>query len=348
MVRGNVLPSLAVVSTKAGVGSTSSSNSAASSGNNVPASLIAGSSAGLLTTLTLYPMEVVRVRMQVSECPKQSPFSTVRQVIRQGGGFRALYTGIEMPLVAQMCYKATVFTVNSLAQRTLLDSKQHKNRPTPLNASTTTLAAAPSPSLTLADRFLCGALAGMVNAAVFVTPVEHVRNQLIVAAKQQETTNFPRGVLCVLQNAHANNGGLHTLWRGLSWTVVRDTLGMGCFFATLHITNQGLQHWNEHYGPRTNLTMSPFWTTVVSGGLAGLSFWMVALPVDTAKTWIQTSTDHVCVQSVLSEIYGQHGLTGVAQRLFRGWQVAFGRSVPSAAITFSSYSLLYQYWDQVL
>lgn len=324
-------------------GAATTPNSATGSFSKVKASLVAGSGAGLLTTCVLYPMELIRVKMQ--NCHKISPWQAVTKTV-QHGGFRALYTGLTLPLAAQMVYKATVFTVNNVVQNVILDFKTLELQKFG-NSNV-------KPELTMVDRFWCGAVAGSVNAAFFVTPVEYVRNQLIaqhtrLAAAAQasgNTTNstattYFRGAFCIVRDAHQNQG-LLLLWRGASWSVSRDALGMGCFFFTMH--------WAQMQMTPPEQARPSVWTTVMSGGLAGLSFWMVALPMDTAKTWIQTasSTEEVSVKEVLHKIYSEQGATGVFRRLYRGWQAAFGRSVPSAAITLTSYSLLYQYLQEAL
>jgi len=308
--------------------------------NKVHASLIAGSCAGIVSTFCMYPAEVLRVKMQTSACHKVGPLQAVQNTVSHGG-FRALYTGLSLPLAAQMVYKATVFTVNNLVQNLIVDYKTLE-----MQKLGNTNAQA---RLTMTDRFWCGAVAGSINAACFVTPVEFVRNQLIaqhtkLAAAQAKGTNataYFQGAFCVVRDAWQNQG-LLSLWRGASWSVSRDALGMGCFFYTMHWTQTKLTPPEE--------SRPSFWTTVASGGLAGLSFWFVALPMDTAKTWIQTasSAEEVSVKKVLQKIYGENGATGVIQRLYRGWQAAFGRSVPSAAITLTSYTLMYQYLQEAL
>ena len=68
----------------------------------------------------MYPTELIRVKMQ--SCHKISPWQAVTKTV-QHGGFRALYTGLTLPLAAQMVYKATVFTVNNVVQNVILDFK---------------------------------------------------------------------------------------------------------------------------------------------------------------------------------------------------------------------------------
>ena len=93
-----------------------------------------------------------------------------------------------------------------------------------------------------------------------------------------------------------------------------------------------------------------FLTTVLAGGLAGLGYWVVSLPLDTVKTWIQSGDlgrAPVHVRQELQQLYADsgHSVTKVAQRLLRGWQVAYGRGIPSAAITISVYSAAYHALD---
>ena len=323
-----------------------SSNKTATPGGfrKVQASLVAGSCAGIVGTFCTYPMEYTRVKLQ--SCHKISPWQAITKTV-QHGGIRALYTGLNLPLAAQIVYKATVFTVNNITLNIILDFKTlEQQKLGNLHAK---------PELTMTDRFWSGAVAGSVNAAFFVTPVEYVRNQLIAQSTKKaaardsgrlvgsgSSAGHFRGVICVVRDAYHSPQGLLTLWRGGSWSVSRDAIGMGCFFFTIHWVQQQLAPPEQ--------TQPSFWTTVASGGVAGLAFWLVALPMDTVKTWIQTapSADEVSVKRVLRRIYYEQGAMGVVQRLYRGWQLAFGRSVPSAAITLTSYTILYQYLQETL
>ena len=326
-------------------GSTHTSEMTAGGLRKVHASMMAGSCAGVVSTFCTYPMEYTRVQLQ--SCHQLGPWQAITNTVKHGG-IRALYTGLTLPLAAQMVYKATVFTVNGSVEDAILDFKTlEQQKLGNIHAKA---------ELSMVDRFWSGAVAGTVNAACFVTPIEYVRNQLI--AQQTELVNsssgrwlgtkisrsragYFRGALCVVRDVYRNQG-LRTLWRGTSWSVSRDAIGMGCFFSTMHWVQQQLV-------PATEPMRSSIWTTVASGGVAGLTFWLVALPMDTAKTWIQSapSTEVVSVEQVLRKIYCDQGVKGVVQRLYRGWQAAFVRSVPSAAITLSSYTFMYQYLQEL-
>ena len=67
-----------------------------------------------------------------------------------------------------------------------------------------------------------------------------------------------------------------------------------------------------------------------------ISFWIIALPFDTVKTLVQVdytgrySGFLECAKSIVRN-------EGVG-RLFRGWQAAFSRGIPGAAVTFWAYN----------
>ena len=252
------------------------------------------------------------------------------------GGLRALYTGLALPLAAQAVYKGTIFTVNNLMEHSIKDWKTKENHE---------LGRYMPYSLSFFDRFICGFVGGAVNAALFVTPVEFVRNQQIVASGDQNfgrTNNIDRlsrnnGPLAIVR-ATIRTDGLAGLWRGIGSTVLRDSLGCGCFFTTMAYTQQAfasLQQGHDHPSTPSHLAL------VISGACAGISFWIFGLPLDTMKTWIQNGTAtnlHHAWQ--LSQ---REGLSNGLVSLNRGWQVAYGRGAPAAAITVTTYSLAFTF-----
>jgi hypothetical protein len=327
--------------------------------NVVRNSLMAGSISGMASTAVLYPLDVLRTKMQsasilgatastsaststassssslakssANAAASRGPLQVLKHTL-QHGGVRALYTGLTLPLAAQAIYKGTVFTINNVMQSAIIDWRTWENHKTGVLQ--------PGQLMDL-DRFWCGAVAGGVNAALFVTPVEFIRNQLIA-----QHTKLADGQKVAVQNTGScdvvkhsmRQHGLAALWRGVSWSIYRDTLGCGCFFYAMAWT----QHQLTPPGEQPGMT-----ATVVSGGVAGLSFWVVSLPLDTIKTWVQSSdlNTTVSAKSTVEKIYRQGGLMGVVQQLFRGWQVAYTRGIPSAAITITIYSWAYRYLD---
>lgn len=345
-------------------------------------SIIAGSCAGIASTIVMYPTDVIRTKMQASSSVTTvssssttttsgaiastslqmkgvgGPWRVLKHTLHHGG-IPALYTGMTMPLAAQALYKATVFSVNNVMQEWILDYKHFENQKIgaylwTTNSAAASIAVVPEPislSLNYVEKFLCGFIAGGVNAALFVTPVEFIRNQLIAEHTQRSLSvrlpveggnhrrhpsSVPRTTGEVIRKAWASpTGAITSLWRGVSWAVARDSIGCGCFFATM----AGVQDLLTPTGEKIS-----FGTNLIAGGVAGLSFWVVGLPFDTIKTWVQSTLDWkhpISPQQTLRTIYNESGPQAVTERLFRGWQVAYGRGIPAAAITMSVYTWVY-------
>lgn len=304
-------------------------------------SILAGSVAGIVSTFAFYPFDVLRTKMQSAaamEPGTSQPFKSWRTALStaipahrgpvqvlfhtiQHGGIRALYTGLTLPLTAQAVYKATVFSVNEVTSSALQEWKTQQARK---NGVMTTV------SLTGRDHFLCGFLGGAVNAFLFVTPVEFVRNQMIADHSRQASGKAARftGSGDVIRSTVTSKGVLG-LWRGVSLAVTRDALGCGCFFYTFHFLKQRL--------PQDEAS-----STVLAGAASGLAFWVAALPLDTAKTWVQNGSA-VSGRIAVKESLSQHGVVGTAKRLTRGWQVALGRGAPAAAVTITTYAGVQQF-----
>lgn len=244
-------------------------------------SIIAGSLAGIATSTAFYPFELLRTKMQgaaahetsasVASSSSQAKPRTLAAVSAthrtpvqvffhtlQHGGIRALYTGLALPLTAQAVYKATVFSVNKVTTQALTDFKTQERRSVGDDTPIT---------LSQMDRFWCGFLGGAINAALFVTPVEFVRNQLI-----SQHTRKAHGIVSqqhfagprdVIRHTIATQGVMG-LWKGAGMAVTRDSLGCGCFFFTFHYLSQRL--------PQDQAS-----STLIAGAASGLAFWVTAL-----------------------------------------------------------------------
>jgi hypothetical protein len=304
------------------------------------------------------------------------PVGTVRTMI-QLGGFRALYTGLAMPLAAQAVYKGTVFTVNNLTEAAIIEwktqqmtskwvSNHNDNNFSRTNTFNTTIH-----ELTLIDRFISGFMGGAINAALFCTPVEYVRNQQIVhmGTTTTATSSTTRNITPSIGNTVADHGpisvirrtiqsnGIAGLWKGTVSTVLRDSVGCGLFFMTIAYSQQKLmvsplslfsssQHQDGNNSSLSSSPSSPSSSSsspttsviITSGAMAGIAFWLWALPIDTMKTWIQSGRASSMTNAI--ELLRRNGLRTSVPSLFRGWQVAYGRGAPSAAITVVTYSFV--------
>ena len=329
--------------------SSQNNNDGSSNNNIVRNSLIAGSAAGMASLIVCHPFDVLRVKMQSAGMTRStmstatkitssdaaaarigrhpSVLTTLKNTIQFGGGFRALYTGLMLPLAAQAVYKGTIFTVNKVTETAILN---HRNKKSSVNISTPVS----MKQLTMVDKFVSGALGGAVNAALFCTPVEYVRNQQIAQIKDHRRQQTKTGPLYVIQKT-LHQKGLRGLWKGASSTILRDSIGCGCFFLAMSFTQDALSGWRH----QQSSSLLSFSSTIISGAAAGVAYWVWALPVDSMKTWIQTGRCSNLRQAI--QLAHHRGIS----TLFHGYQVAYARGAPSAAITVTTYSFVYQYLE---
>jgi len=317
-----------------------SSTTKSTGGNSMLAirnSLLAGSAAGTASSVVCHPFDVLRVKMQ-SSAPVATATSkaeglvgTFRNTLHLGGGIRALYTGLAMPLFFQAIYKSTIFTTNSITESFIRDWKSRENHRQE-NSEVPY-------RLTLTNRFVSGFMGGAINAALFCTPVEYVRNQQITQIGSINNTthrnnrSIPIGPISVIRSTIKSNG-VTGLWRGMMSTVLRDSVGCGFFFVAIAYSQEQLTPPHSQQRPSTQVL-------ILSGALAGVAFWLWALPIDTMKTWIQNGTASSLTHAL--RLSQRHGLAQSIHPLCRGWQVAYSRGAPSAAITVLTYSLVSQY-----
>jgi len=336
-------------------------NSQCSESNVALKSIIAGSVSGIVSTLFFHPFDVLRTKMQGASPVAASasaalsgsgstasgnataarvalsggPVSVFVHTV-QNGGIRALYTGLQPVLAAQAGYKATVFAVNNLTKKSLVDWKTAERRKVGLFQTY---------NLTRVDIFCCGAMGGAVNAALLVAPVEYVRNRQIVHHTRISTTKglssesltfATRGVFDTIKRT-VKKRGLSGLWRGAGVTVLRDSLGCGGFFVMYEL---GRDHLAPVFGSRESTG-----TVMASGALAGWGYWAFAMPLDTLKTLVQTGAARSAREAVVSSVEREGALLTV-RNLFHGWQLAFGRGAPAAAVTLSSYTAVYEFCNQ--
>lgn len=185
--------------------------------------VIAGTVGGMASILVCHPLDTIRTRLQVSRKYRNAIDCGLRMVKEEG--VLSLYRGLLGPLAAQGAYKAIMFGVYGFA------SSRTSRKPVEL--------------------FLCGGLAGGVNAVV-LTPIELIRNRQQVSTKTfVETAREAK-----------------SLYRGLGATLCRDVPGVGAYYVTFEYLKAS--HGN-----------------FLAGSAGGFAFWTIALPFDHVKSRLQ-------------------------------------------------------------
>ena len=281
-------------------------------------SLVAGSVSGMASVVVCHPLDTIRTRLQLSSRRFHGFYHCVKQTVQQES-MRGLYKGFLPPFWSQGIYKAVIFTTSSTLRQDVLPH-------------VAILQPVLTPTLT---SLVAGAVAGGVNAFL-VTPVELVRNRLQVQYDTQVESQRYRGAgHCIRQVVRSE--GLTALWKGLTTTVVRDSLGVAFYFLGYDLVKHRMSANGTAGGTATLLT---------AGAFGGISFWAVALPFDTIKSLIQADGSEGKYTGLISSATRLVREEGVMQ-LFRGWQAAFLRGIPSAAMTFWTFDRANRFLDHM-
>ena len=124
----------------------------------------------------------------------------------------------------------------------------------------------------------------------------------------------------------ARTGGFLSLWRGLSATLARDVPGVGFWMVGFATSRDAILK----HSPQTPSSA----VSMASGCVAGVCFWIAALPFDTVKSVMQTTAQQsakgVGIWACFGDIMKSRGPRG----FYRGLDIALLRGVPSSAIVF--------------
>ncbi|EQC31731.1 hypothetical protein SDRG_10522 [Saprolegnia diclina VS20] len=229
---------------------------------------IAGSFAGVSSTVVGHPFDTVKVRLQM-HCPLSSsfkgPLDCVMQTINKEG-FLGLYRGMVSPMTTVPLVNAVVFSTYESAKSFLLNRRENHNG-----------------VLTNNEAMLAGAWAGLMNSVV-VTPVElvkcHLQAQGEAIATHANEIKFNGTMDCVKKIVEID--GIRGLWRGQVATMYREVPSYIGQFGTYELLQQVFTSQMEGVDGKPSAT-----TTLLAGGFAGCVCWTVSYPQDVVKSRLQ-------------------------------------------------------------
>ena len=265
--------------------------------------LLAGGIAGTAGIAIGHPLDTIKVRLQQQQQPSNSkiPTDTSRRrtataavtntVNVQPSTYRGLYRGIGAPLATAALVNASVFCTYGATSR-LYDNHY------PAIAKTETSTAMTATTIT--KHAVCGCVTGLITS-LLLGPVEHVKIRLQTMQLQQKATptsgspfnSKSNSSLHLVKKILRSDHGLRGLYRGLFATILRQTPSLAVYFPVYHILKDSIVDYS-HYGNKTNSMdnynsneESPWWSSVLAGGLAGCLSWTIVYPIDAVKSRIQ-------------------------------------------------------------
>ncbi|XP_066248454.1 calcium-binding mitochondrial carrier protein Aralar1 isoform X3 [Euwallacea similis] len=268
-----------------------------------------GSVAGAVGATAVYPIDLVKTRMQnqrtgsfIGELMYRNSFDCFKKVIRHEGVF-GLYRGLVPQLLGVAPEKAIKLTVNDFVRDKFTD----KNG-----------------SIPLYGEILSGACAGG-SQVIFTNPLEIVKIRLQVAGEIA-------GGAKVRAWTVVKELGLFGLYKGARACLLRDVPFSAIYFPAYAHTKASMADETGYNHPLTLL---------VAGAIAGVPAASLVTPADVIKTRLQVvaragQTTYTGVLDAARKIYSEEGF----RAFWKGSVARVFRSSPQFGVTLLTYEVL--------
>lgn len=218
----------------------------------------AGAVAGISEILVMYPLDVVKTRMQLQVAGGSGPqysgvVDCLKQIVAKEGASR-LYKGISSPVLMEAPKRATKFACNDEFQKIYKDLFGVEKLTQPLS-------------------ILSGASAGCVEAFV-VVPFELVKIRL------QDVSSSYKGPVDVVRQIIAKEGTL-ALYNGLESTLWRHGVWNAGYFGIIFQVRSLL--------PKAQSKAQQTRNDLIAGTIGGTIGSMMSTPFDVVKSRIQNT-----------------------------------------------------------
>ncbi|KAJ2894222.1 mitochondrial ornithine carrier protein, partial [Coemansia aciculifera] len=140
--------------------------------------------------------------------------------------------------------------------------------------------------------------------------------------------------------------GIAGLYKGITPTVARETLGVGFWFGAYELVCRQLVRASQHTDKplRSKADLGPA-GIILAGGCAGISYNLTSYPIDVVKSFIQTAdvrsagsaaAEKPGIADTIRIVYGRGGI----RAFYRGLGITLLRAFPANAAMFMTYEYL--------
>ncbi|TNV77299.1 hypothetical protein FGO68_gene3304 [Halteria grandinella] len=269
----------------------------------VAGQVLASSVSNMLGLIIGYPLDTVKVRMQMSSESSVGTIGMLRGMIKLEGPF-SLFKGMSSPLAGAIPYSIIIFTTNEVIKRKLgyLSMQEH-------NLSLYT-----------------GAFSGFIGNFFYV-PVEVLKSR---AQAQKGGKYTYREQLPLLLKSEGPRG----LFKGFWATFWRDVPGWAVYFYAY----EGLKVASTRFLSQDKARQYDFMIRLMCGGVAGQLSWIVSFPFDVVKTQMMCDMSHKprTMRETFAQIYRQNGVRYFA----RGLTPTLLRAFPTNGVTLAVFDLM--------
>lgn len=283
-------------------------------------SFILGSFAGMIGASIVYPIDMIKTRMQNQKGNSlyTSYLDCFKKLIKNEG-FLGLYSGLLPQIIGVAPEKAIKLTLNDLIRG--FGKRQSLNG-----------------DITIGWEILAGSTAGLCQVVV-TNPLEvskirlQTQGEYVRQLREQGKIINPKSALEVVREL-----GLKGLYRGAPACLLRDIPFSSIYFPTYANIKKGIFGLDPgKQGKRSNLEP---WELLVSGALAGMPAAFLTTPCDVIKTRIQSKTNmgdipYTGISDTFKRILREEGI----RAFFKGGIARVCRSSPQFGFTLAAYEL---------
>ncbi|KAI8084217.1 mitochondrial carrier domain-containing protein [Gilbertella persicaria] len=280
-----------------------------------------GSVAGAVGATAVYPIDLVKTRMQnqrskvVGELLYKNSLDCFKKVIKNEG-FAGLYRGLGPQLVGVAPEKAIKLTVNDFV-RSQFTSRNNGE-------------------IKFWQEMIAGGAAG-ASQVVFTNPLEIVKIRLQIQGEQLK--HLAPGEVAPKRSAIwiVKHLGIVGLYKGVSACLLRDVPFSAIYFpAYAHLKKDLFKEGPDHKLKITELLMA--------GAIAGMPAAYFTTPADVIKTRLQVEarkgqTTYNGIVDAARKIFREEGF----KAFFKGGPARIFRSSPQFGVTLTVYELLHQF-----
>ena len=231
---------------------------------------IAGMTQATLVTITGYPFDLVKVKMQAKrEIPYRNAIECVKDVYKREG-IMGMYRGSAMPWVSHMIKRPTQFPVSEYLKKRCSPKDDDRFK-------------------RIRNNYIIGSVSGIFGP-IIGTPLQVIK----IGMQTTGTGEFSNSW------AYAKNEikmkGISGLYRGFFPTVIKDGIFGGSFVGT-------------YYSLRDYVGTDSWYKNFFNGAAAHCITWYLFIPIDYIKTNVQrASVKNVTVLSVIKDGYRTSGM----------------------------------------
>ena len=292
------------------------SNTTVLNSRDVSRDIFSATIGSILCCYSGQPLDTLKVRMQTSPTIYTSILQSTQKTIKEEG-IKALWKGSVPTALGMAAENATAFGVNEALKRAFPDPNREMD---------------PTARPDLVRPFFMGLFTGLTSALVLLpSEVIKAKTQVLVGNQKASSTDVYRKMM--------REQGVRSLFCGFDAQLMRDGPFYAVFFGGYELFC---------YQFRTHVpTMPDELNYFISGGLAGMLGWTVAMPFDVPKTNVQSRWDTKVVGSYFPEfkrIVKERGLRG----LFIGLGPTLVRAFPANAALFLGVEMGKKFFDGVL